>query len=119
MANVLNRATKLYKTSVNTPDYDVVDWIIDPDMAAVVGYESKYWELTGDVVSLMSQVDRDAVDAAELEAENDSIADRLSVSGFDKAFALIMLDEINILRSAAGLGNRTAAQLKTALRNKL
>jgi len=119
MANVLNRTTKLYKTSVNTPDYDVADWIIEPDMAAVVGYEPKHWEVSGDVVSLMSQVDRDAVDAALLEAENDNVAGRLVVSGFDKAFALIMLDEINILRSAAGLGNRTAAQLKTALRNKL
>lgn len=28
MANVLNRATKEYLTSVNTPDYPVSDWII-------------------------------------------------------------------------------------------
>ena len=36
-----------------------------------------------------------------------------------KAFALIVLDEINILRAAAGLVARTPAQLKTAHRAKL
>ena len=28
MANVLNRDTKAYLTSVNTPGYPVADWII-------------------------------------------------------------------------------------------
>ena len=35
-----------------------------------------------------------------------------------KAFALVVLDEINALRSQAGLSTRTIAQLKTAVKNK-
>lgn len=36
-----------------------------------------------------------------------------------RALALVMLDEINLLRAAAGLPARTAAQLKTAVRNRI
>ena len=36
-----------------------------------------------------------------------------------KAFAEIMLDEINILRSEAGLNDRTMTQFKNAMKNKL
>ncbi len=36
-----------------------------------------------------------------------------------KAFALVVLDEINILRVAAELPERTVAQLKTAIKTKL
>ena len=63
--DVLNRTTKAYRTSVNTPDFPVADWIHQPDMSAVVGFQSKYWIITGDVVTLMDQSARDAVDAAE------------------------------------------------------
>lgn len=35
------------------------------------------------------------------------------------AFAKVMLDEINVLRTQAGLAPRTMAQLKTAIKNKL
>ena len=36
-----------------------------------------------------------------------------------QAFALVILDEINILRQDAGLPERTAAQLKAAIKNRL
>jgi hypothetical protein len=36
-----------------------------------------------------------------------------------KAFALVMLDEINILRTAAAMAPRTTTQLRTAVKNKL
>ena len=36
-----------------------------------------------------------------------------------RALALVVLDEMNILRTAAGLAPRTAAQLKTAVLNKI
>lgn len=119
MAIVLNRTTKQLYRSVNTPDFNVVDWIISPNLDAVVGFEAKHWIISGDVVSLMSQVDRDAVDAAAVEAAKDDTASRLNVSGFDKAFALLMLSEINILRQKARLEPRTIAQLKAALRGNL
>lgn len=36
-----------------------------------------------------------------------------------KAFALVVLDEINILRQRAGLANRTAAMIDDAIKTKL
>ena len=65
MANVLNRTTKQYIASANTPDYPVADWIHDPELSAVIGWDSKYWIITGDVVTLMDQTQRDTVDANE------------------------------------------------------
>ncbi|MDH3450925.1 MAG: hypothetical protein OEN20_00790 [Gammaproteobacteria bacterium] len=65
MAAVLNRTTRQYIQFANTPDYPTVDWIINPDLSAVVGFDSKYWIITGDIVTLMDQASRDAVDAQE------------------------------------------------------
>lgn len=43
----------------------------------------------------------------------------LAVKRVLKAFALVMLDEINALRQQAGLGARTGAQIEAALKAKL
>lgn len=64
MANVLNRTTKVYLVSVNTPDYPTADWIINPDLSGVQGVPVKYWKIVGDIVSEMNQSEKDAVDAA-------------------------------------------------------
>jgi hypothetical protein len=56
----------------------------------------------------------------EKQAELDNINTQVMDSNLAlKAFALIVLDEINILRAAAGLAPRTPEQLKTAHRAKL
>jgi len=65
MAAVLNRTTKQYIPSANTPDYPVVDWIINPDLSAVVDVPNKYWVITGDVVSEMTQEEKDAYEDAQ------------------------------------------------------
>jgi len=120
MAVVLNRVTKELINSANTPEFPIVDWIINPDLSAVTGFPSKYWIITGDVITLMSQAERDAVDAAIVSARRDG-----TVTTFDevedvmRAFARVLLDEINILRTQHSLADRTIAQLKTAIRNKL
>lgn len=120
MASVLNRTTKQYLTSVNTPDYPTQDWIIDPDLSAVTSFASIYWIITGDVVTLMDQAQRDAVDATILEAQRDSTVNELDATeGILRAFASVVVDEINILRQQHALGDRTLAQLKTAMRAKL
>jgi hypothetical protein len=57
---------------------------------------------------------------AEQDAELDEVAD--IEQQFDntlKAFALVVLDEINGLRQKAGLQPRTVAQLKQAVKSKL
>lgn len=144
MATVLNRTTKQLIPSANTIDYPVESWIINPDLSAVTGFSSKYWVIAGDVVSLMSQAERDTVDANELQAARDAVAAQMDqMENYLRAFALVMLDEINLhatrvtaildaidnnstlanIRTAVALipdvPTRTIAQLKTALRNKL
>jgi len=68
MACVLNRSTFEIRYSTNTPEYGVEDWVINPDLSPVSGVETKYWKLTGDVLSEMNQSEKDAVDAACLPA---------------------------------------------------
>lgn len=144
MATVLNRTTKALIVSANTADYPLIDWIINPDLSAVAGFAAKYWTISGDTVSLLDQAGRAAVDAAILSAERDAVAAAMdALEDYSRAFALVVLDEINLhatritdilnavdnasnlatLKSAVALipdvPQRTIAQLKTALRNKL
>jgi len=89
-------------------------------MSAITGQPSKYWVITGDVITLMSQTERDAVDVAELNARRGDVSDELDqVEQITRAFALVVLDEINVLRAQHSLTARTISQLKTAVKNKL
>ena len=129
MANVLHRTTKRYLKSVNTPDYDVSDYIVNPDLAAVTGFESKYWIITGDVVALMDQAARDAVDAQEtadrIAAIKQALKDRFDQEDDNtKALGLLMLELYQLIRSelkANALNNPlpdiTPAQAKTRFNN--
>jgi hypothetical protein len=63
-----------------------------------------------------TQAEVDAMQQAQLDGLTDK------VMGSDlalKAFALIVLDEINAMRAKAGLPERTPGQLKAAYRAKL
>lgn len=62
MANVLNRTTKQYLISVNTPDFDPSQWIINPDLSAVGSFSSQYWVITGNAVTLAGPAARAVVD---------------------------------------------------------
>ena len=145
MASVLNRTTKEYRTSVNTPEFPVAVWIIEPDLSAVAGFANKYWTITGDIVTLMTASQRAAVDAAELSAARDTTASNLDgLENIHRAAMLVILDEVNLhaqrfstdfkaaVAGAATLAalktsvsaipdvpQRSIAQLKTALRAKL
>ena len=57
MANVINRLTKQYLKSVNTPDYPKSDWIHNP-IIPICGH--KYWVIEGDLVRGMdrSEIDK-------------------------------------------------------------
>ena len=80
MASVLHRINKIYITSADTPEYPIVDWIHNPNLSAVAGFASKYWIITGDVVTLMDQAARDAVDAAELTTYKNGESDTADTS---------------------------------------
>jgi hypothetical protein len=116
MANVLNRTTgnsgvypyaKDYRTSVNDPDYPTADWIHNPDLSAVAGFDSIYWDISGDSVTLADQVTRDARDAdiaAQRQlADNQQQKDAYTDNQLFRAQIKYVVDEINILRSNAGL----------------
>ena len=103
MSNVLNRTTKDYLESVNTPDYPIADWIISPDLSDVAGVPSRYWKIVGDTVSEMNQSEKDAVDAALVpgakvakkeELKNDG--DSLVVS---RRYSDSVKDSLNIMYS--------------------
>jgi len=105
MATVLNRSTKAVLRSVNTPEYPESGWIINPDLSAVEGYDAKYWTLNGDAVELMTQAERDAVDAAEQAA----------IDAATKAAAKGAVDQTNdpSTRVLIGMAKIIQAELQT------
>ena len=120
MASVLNRTTKQYLASANTADYPPQDWIVNPDLSAVVGFASKYWVIAGDAVSLMGSAARGDVDAAELDAARDTAVSEIDdIEAVLRAFANVVLDEINTLRDEHALAPRTLGQLRSAIRSRL
>jgi len=98
-------------------------WIWNPDLLAVVPFHSKYWIITGDVVTLMNLAARDAVDAQEVSDRLDEEKTEAKIT-YDgeiniTALALIIMDELNILRALHSLPDRAPAQIKAAYDNKV
>jgi len=63
MANVFKRTGEVYLESVNTPDYNEAEWLINPSLSNVIEYPVKYWKAVGDEVFLMSETERNVVDS--------------------------------------------------------
>ena len=57
MSNVINKLTKQYLRSVNTPDYPKSEWIINPILPKC---DKKFWIIEGDTVVEMTDVEKDA-----------------------------------------------------------
>ena len=114
MAIVLNRTTGLtapyrkdIRYSVNTPDFPTANWIVNPDLTAVDGFDSIYWDISGDNVLLVDQATRDARDAelaanAATSRKNEQKAQYTDNEIF-RAQIKYVVDEINILRQNAGI----------------
>ena len=58
-----------YRPTGHTPDFDLTDWIKNPDMSGVSSVPPKYRKPDGDNVVEMTQLEKDAVDAAIAAAE--------------------------------------------------
>lgn len=120
MADVLNRFTKEYRRSVHTPDYPAVDWIRNPDLSAVAGLASKYWLVSGDTVSAMSQAQRDAVDAQEaadeVAADRAAQKTRMDTERLLKAMAVYFAQQINVLRQGQSLPPLSAADVRAGIK---
>lgn len=122
MPNYLHRITKRYQTSTSTIELlePESNYVRDPDLSAVEGFSSQYWVITGDVVTLMSVSERDAIDAQALVDRLDAVVSQLDqTEDLLRAFAKVMVSELNLLRSQHALPDRNLAQLKTAMRNEL
>lgn len=123
MGNFLHRTTKQYLKSWSPNDLPepLANYISEPDLSAVVGVPSRHWVITGDVVTEMSQGEKDAVDAqivsdardANVQAEIDALESVM------RQMAKLMISELNILRALHGLPDRTLAQVKAQLRSDL
>jgi len=70
--NCLERTTLQYLRSVNDPDYPLVDYLPiapgSPEQTLIDTVPRQYLKLTGDVLSEMTQGEKDAVDAAQAAA---------------------------------------------------
>lgn len=146
MASAFNPVTNDYRNSVNTPDFPA-PWIInqvEADALFAAGLPSKYRKVVANIATEMTQAEKDAVDAALLSTQRDQTAAELDIiESFARALTQIVMDEFNNhstkmkemldavdaatsladLKTRFGLitdpPQRTLAQLKTALRNKL
>ena len=111
----------------------VGNYLEDPDLSAVGtgtgnGFTAtvlkSYWKLDipGNAVLEMDAGEKAAVDAALVAAQ---LASDKSGANADydqrlwKAFAKVVLDEINLLRAEHSLAARTVSQLKTAVQNAI
>ena len=64
MANVLHRQTRQYLTSVNTPDYDPAEWLVNPSLPD--GVPPERWVVDGDSVRGPTPQEAAVFDAADL-----------------------------------------------------
>jgi hypothetical protein len=103
-------------------------WVLNPDLSLLDGLvPQKYWKHDSGSIVEFAQGEKDAQDVADAAALDANVRGgaRDLFDGFDglplalRAFADIVKDEINILRSQHGLGDRTLAQLKTAIKNRI
>jgi len=128
MANVLNRTTKEFRRSVNTPDFPVENWIINPDMSSLIETNPKYWVVEGDTIRDMTDVEKDVVDANEASAAESvaKTAAKAVIDGVDPvmnktltAIAEVIQDELQALKNNTPLASRTMDQLKQAAKDKI
>ena len=109
MPNYLHRVTKEYLTSLSPAGLTepAANYIMDPELSAVVGFESRYWTIVGDVVTLQTPVERDATDAAVLAsqvAQEKGGAEAYyhlsqAESRVLRAVVVLLVDELNLLRT--------------------
>lgn len=52
----------IFRESVNTPEFDNDEWIINPDLSAVIGVPRKYWKLVENEIVEMTAEEKAIVD---------------------------------------------------------
>ena len=122
--------------SVHTPDYSSrTDVVINPDLSLLEGIVPReFWKHDAGSIVEWTQAEKDAKATADAAAQAAAASARLvqiraeAAGGLDdfeispllmRAFADIIKDEFNILRALHGLPDRTLAQLRTAITNRV
>ncbi len=123
MASVFNRTDGRFLPSVHTPDFDVADWIINPDLSAVAGQPSRYWIIDpalSDTIRLATAGEQTTIDddiaAARLTAEKDGAKTAVDVERVVRALVDMLPGEFNLLRTEHAFADRTAAQLTAGIK---
>ena len=130
MAHVFNRTTGQFLQSVNTPDFDVADWVLNPDLVATVGQPVKYWFIPGttnpegqEIIGVVDAAAQAVIDAdltaARIVSQKDGAKNEFDVQRVLPALAELLVDEFNNLRTLHALPDRTFSQLRTAIRGKI
>ena len=83
MSTVINRSTKEVRDGVTAASFDLADWIIGVDLSPVENVPVEYWKITGDVVSEMSQAEKEAVDAGIIPLEIAAKVEELRIATRD------------------------------------
>lgn len=74
--------------------------------------------LTGDLQPILDARETELWQAAQQNGKTHNLFS-VRQEKIIKAFALVVMDEINILRTAAGLAPRNQSQIETAIKNKI
>ena len=117
----LHRTDKTVLRSVASADLPepIARYIEEPDLSAVAGQPVKYWVVTGDTISLASPAQQNAIDTVLLASRRDGLANEIDQSEtFMRAFSVVVIDELNLLRAQPSLASLSPAQLKTPVRTK-
>lgn len=123
MTVVVNKETLVPFWTDKPQSYPLSNYWRDPDLSAVGDVALIYWKESGGIFSEMTESEKAikdaklaaaAIVAGQLEAKNEIDNKRVL-----RAFAEVVVDEINILRAQHSLADRTLSQLVTAIKNKI
>jgi len=106
--------------------FPVADWILNPvGLRELIALDPlrHHWEINGDIVSRLDQAGRDQADTdlQDLIDANDRDQKKSAVDNdrLFKAFAIIVMNQFNVLRDLHGLPDLTIEQLKVAIKNRI
>jgi hypothetical protein len=132
MGDFLHRTDKVFVRSGNEPDYPDPPWLDNPIVNgdrlrySPLAATPWYLNISGDVVTEMSQAEKDAVDQQRQAAQR-AILRASERERFDsgeliaRALIEVMLEEINLIRtnSTPPMQPRARAQLVQSMRDKI
>lgn len=122
MTLIVNRKTVdvRYVDGQTLQNVDPNLWLIDPDISAVKNKPIQHWALDKDEnLVLKSREETKAIDARVKKKMQDGMMDRFKTDKVLQAMLATALEEINILRAAVNLPEKTIHEFRVSIRNKL